>query len=750
MIAFEANDNGYDDFSKIQTFGTMGAKGILRDLARVAGFPVAVGSHLASFIPKDPKAKLIDSYEADPEMRDYIASDPGLKKLWKIALRLEGTKKSAGTHACGHIPTPVPCEDLFPVSVDQETGYLICQYNMVEAEHLGNLKKDLLMLRNLTIIDIAQKAVKKNYGIDIPLWENRILNDKKALDMIASGDTNGVFQLESEGMKNFMKQLKPSCFEDIIAGVALYRPGPMDFIPDYIQGKHDPSTITYLTPELQPILENTYGQIVYQEQVMRIVRDLAGFSMGRADVVRKAMGKKKMDIMMSEREKFIHGYHEEGFDIPGCVANGISEEIAEQIYDMMIDFAKYAFNKSHAACYAAIAMQTAYLKANYPLEFASGLLTSVMDDTDKLSMYAGDYKRKGLKIMPPNINSSEMTFTVNGDSLCYGLLSIKGIGQDALNEIFEERKKGPFKDFIDFIKRNPSCNKRVAEALIESGALDIDGQYTRRCMLSNVERILSGLKKEAASQISGQLSFADVFDTNRKDDYSFTVINTSEFPVMEKLQREKKSTGSYISMHPMEMYADYIENHGLFTTDLFRETEDGYRVNDGILVKAAGIVTAVKKIFTKSNRMMAFVTIEDQYGSVQVIVFPDRYETYGPLVKEGTMMAVSGKVSIDESKGLSILADRIIDLENMPLDAYVCVDNQSVFYNVAHMWKEECPFKKGLQSVTFCIRGKNMIYKTAVSGVLVTEDDLHALKKQYGDKNVMMFKALLLPLKKDM
>ena len=389
VIAAEANDYGYDCFAKIETFGTMLAKNVLKGCTKVSGIEnhVAIGAKLANFITGNNSLK--QEWEINPDLQSYVHSDPRLEKIWDISLKLEGTKKSAGTHACGHIPTPVPCEQLFPCRLDSESGLLVCEYDMNQAEHLGNLKKDLLMLRNLTIIDIAQKEIKKRTGKDIPLWDESILNDKKALNMIASGDTDGVFQLESDGMKKFMRQLQPDCFEDIIAGVALYRPGPMDYIPDYIQNKHNPNDIKYITPELESILAPTYGIIVYQEQVMLIVQKLAGFSMGRADVVRKAMGKKKQEIMDQEGPHFINGDKE--LNIEGCTGRGISEEAAQKIWNQMVDFAKYAFNKSHAAAYAAISMQTAYLKANYPLEFAVGLLTSVMDDSKKLMKYVTSF-----------------------------------------------------------------------------------------------------------------------------------------------------------------------------------------------------------------------------------------------------------------------------------------------------------------------------------------------------------------------
>lgn len=387
VIAAEADDYGHDCFAKIETFGTMQAKNVLKGCAKVSGIEnhVAVGNKLAKFINENHDLKT--EWGMNPELQIYVHSDPRLEKIWEIALKLEGVKKSAGTHACGHIPTPIPCEQLFPCRVDSESGLLVCEYDMNQAEHLGNLKKDLLMLRNLTIIDAAQREIKRRTGKQIPLWTKEILNDKKALKMISDGDTNGVFQLESDGMKKFMRQLQPDCFEDIIAGVALYRPGPMDYIPDYIRNKHNPKGIVYDTPELKPILESTYGIIVYQEEVMLIVQKLAGFSMGRADLVRKAMSKKKQELMDQEAPHFVYG--DKNLNIEGCAGKGISENVAKKIWDRMVDFAKYAFNKSHAAAYAAISMQTAFLKAHYPLEFAMGLLTSVMDNSDKLMKYHG-------------------------------------------------------------------------------------------------------------------------------------------------------------------------------------------------------------------------------------------------------------------------------------------------------------------------------------------------------------------------
>ena len=511
VIAAEANDYGYDCFAKIETFGTMLAKNVLKGCTKVSGIEnhVAIGAKLANFITGNNSLK--QEWEINPDLQSYVHSDPRLEKIWDISLKLEGTKKSAGTHACGHIPTPVPCEQLFPCRLDSESGLLVCEYDMNQAEHLGNLKKDLLMLRNLTIIDIAQKEIKKRTGKDIPLWDESILNDKKALNMIASGDTDGVFQLESDGMKKFMRQLQPDCFEDIIAGVALYRPGPMDYIPDYIQNKHNPNDIKYITPELESILAPTYGIIVYQEQVMLIVQKLAGFSMGRADVVRKAMGKKKQEIMDQEGPHFINGDKE--LNIEGCTGRGISEEAAQKIWNQMVDFAKYAFNKSHAAAYAAISMQTAYLKANYPLEFAVGLLTSVMDDSKKLMKYVTSFRQTGVNILPPDVTKSEYGFSIETDddgneSIRFGLFAIKGVGEDVANTIPAERAKQPYKDIDDFVKRHMSFNRKAFENLAKAGAFDAFG-HTRQTLVENFDTMLTSIKTQAKNYDENQLTLFD-------------------------------------------------------------------------------------------------------------------------------------------------------------------------------------------------------------------------------------------------
>ncbi len=691
VVASEAESNGRECFSKIQTFGTMKAKNVLRDSARVAGYPVSTGNTLAKFVPDkimDTKKNemtnnvtLEKCYDQIPELVAYIEEN-NLEELWEVALKLEGLKKSASTHACGHIPTPVPCEELYPVSLDK-TGYLVCQYNMTEAEHLGNLKKDLLMLRNLTIIDAAHREIKKRYGIEIPLWTDEILNDKEALAMISAGKTDGVFQLESEGMKDFMKELKPSCFEDIIAGVSLYRPGPMDYIPQYIEGKKHPDNVTYLTPELEPILKPTYGVIVYQEQVMQIVRALAGFSMGRADLVRKAMGKKKESIMEEEGRNFIYGNEDLG--INGCIKNNISEAVASQIYGQMKDFAKYAFNKSHAACYAAISMQTAYLKAHYQTEYEAGLLTSVMDNTGKLSKYYMEAVNDGVRIDSPDINESGIGFAVIGDKeLCFGLRALKGVGENVAKPIIKEREShGSYKSLTEFLRRNPAVDKGAVVSLIKAGAFDHICDRTRHAMLNAVENdILKGIRKEQKSIVHGQMSLFSMMEDDPAVDAD-TFDNLKEYAKKEILHNEKEIAGVYFSGSPLDEYASYIKrtcNVVCGDLDESGENEEETDVMADITTREipdkimiSGIMTAIKKIITKKGQPMAFVTLEDQTGSMSVTVFPKIYEKYSAILNESNLdnvIYIEGKMDNDGEKQV-LIADTIRELNSLPKTVYV-------------------------------------------------------------------------------
>ncbi len=740
VVKSEADSNGLDHFAKIQTFMTMAAKGVIRDCVRVAGYEPAVGNNFSKMIGNEPSLR--DAYSHNPEIEEYLKTDPSIRKLWNIALLLEGLKKSSSTHACGHIPTYDKCEDRFPCSVDKATGYLVCQYDMVEAEHLGNLKKDLLMLRNLDVIEVAHKAIKERYGIDIPLWTDDILNDKKALALFSNGDTNGVFQFESTGMKKFMKELKPDCFEDVIAGVSLYRPGPMDFIPQYIEGKHNPSSIHYLTSELEPILKNTYGCIVYQEQVMQIVRELAGFSMGRADKVRKGMGKKIQEIMDEEGQNFIYGNKELG--IPGCINNGIIEEVAQTLWNQMAEFAKYAFNKSHAACYAAIAMQTAYLKANYPTEFYAGLLSSVMDKTDMLANYLIECKKKNVEVMPPDINMSEMSFKVIGDNkISFGLLSLKGLGKDKVNTIVDERKNGDYAGLSDFVKRT-QLKKGVAEPLIYSGAFDRFG-FTRRTLIANLENIIVQDKNDKKRQIEGQLdifSLLDGDDAVKRDCFD----ELDEYQQEDLLSAEKEYCGVYISGHPLYKYSDLIATFKYSEKDISGgdddngddDNEEHDYIADGTEVEVCGIIKNIKYHSTKKNETMIFMDIEGLTNDISVTVFPSVYKQYRELFVEKNIIVVKGTLSINPNFGNSILAQEIIEPDTIPYKLWIRFPSEDALMadweNIkARFYNDKAP--------------KNIVCYILDTKKQLRPDNLHfnlsqkilrEIKDMYGDDNVVV------------
>ncbi len=742
VVKSEADSNGIERFAKIQTFVTMAAKGVVRDCVRVAGYDPSVGNQFSKMIGSSPS--LQEAYDTNPEIEEYLNTDPSIKKLWNIALKLENLKKSASTHACGHIPTYEKCEDLFPCSVDKKTGYLICQYDMVEAEHLGNLKKDLLMLRNLDVIEVAHKAIKERHGVSIPLWTEDILNDKKALALFCSGDTNGIFQFESAGMKKFMKELKPTCFEDVIAGVSLYRPGPMDFIPQYVEGKHNPASIHYLTPELKPILENTYGCIVYQEQVMQIVRELAGFSMGRADRVRKGMGKKIQEIMDEEGKNFIYGNEELG--IKGCINNGISEEIAKTLWNQMAEFAKYAFNKSHAACYAAISMQTAYLKANYPLEFYAGLLSSVMDKTTMLSKYLLECKKKNVEVIPPDINISEKSFKVlDNDKITFGLLSIKKIGEDKVDTIIKEKNEnGDYQGITDFISRT-DLKKGVVEPLIYSGAFDKLGN-NRATLVLNLPKVIANDKKRKNSSMEGQMDLFSMGLGNINED-AFDVIN--EFDKQDLLQKEKEYCGIYISGHPLFKYSDLISafefteeeiagNTDDETADDDNNAEEKREIADGTEVKALGIVKEVKKHVTKKNDMMAFATLSGLAVDISVTVFPKAYERYKTILEEGKILAVKGSLNCDPTFGNSILANTIADPDDIPKTLNITFDKYEEFEKEYNTFQQEYPNTADKDNIICHVREQKKKYMIRKAHYNFANGNIETLKAKYGTDNVVI------------
>lgn len=730
VLSEEANDYGKDHFAKIRTFGTMKAKAVIKSCTKVSGIEnhVSIGNKLAKFIVDNHTMQ--EEWDINPDLRAYVESDERLEKIWSIALKLENTKKSASTHACGHIPTPIPCEELFPCGVDSETGYLVCEYDMNQAERLGNLKKDLLMLRNLTIIDTAQKEIEKRKGIKIPLWTDEILNDRKALEMVSRGETDGVFQLESDGMKTFMRQLQPSCFEDIIAGVALYRPGPMSYIPDYVKNKHNPESINYPTPESKDILAPTYGIIVYQEQVILLVQKLAGFSMGRADVVRKAMGKKKQHIMDQEKTHFIYG--DESLGIKGCVNNGISEELAENIWSQMEDFAKYAFNKSHAAAYAAISMQTAYLKANFPHEFAVGLLTSVMDDSDKLMKYISSFRQIGINVLPPDVTKSEYGFSIEGknEDIRFGLFAVKGVGKETAKKIPEERKKGQYKDFEDFVSRHIDFNKTAFENLAKCGAFSSFG-YNRRTLCENIPELIKNIKKDNELKDENQLTLFDfgVEEVN----LSYDIKEYPEYNFLEQCRNEKDATGMYISGHPTSYIEKIAKSHG--SVDIYDiVSEDSlYKTND--VVSIGAVITSISRKITKNGNPMFILQVEDVTGSISILMFEKTIHQYSSELKEDGLVFITGRIR-GEGEDSSIIMTSMHQLHDTPVVLWIGTDDASL----SNIRKTAKAFQAEVGGFGDLVRIASKKSRKAenIGDISVSEDTIVKARIKFGANNVIV------------
>ena len=559
-------------------------------------------------------------------------------------------------------------------------GTPTAEYNMVQLEELGLLKMDFLGLRTLTVLKDAVKNVKASQGIDIDI-DHIDLNDKKVLDFIGTGRTEGVFQLESAGMQNFMKELKPQNFEDIVAGISLYRPGPMDFIPNYIRGKNNADTVTYVTPELQPILEPTYGCIVYQEQVMQIVQQLAGYTMGQADNIRRAMSKKKQYVIDAERQSFVYGDSERG--IRGCVANGIDEKAANSIYDSMVDFAKYAFNKSHAAAYAVISVQTAWLKFYYPVEFMAALMTSVIDNSAKAAEYLLHCKELGISVLPPDINVGQGEFTAEGNAVRYGLYAIKSLGRPVIDSIIGERKKGgSYRTLQDFIERTVQrdINKRAIENLIKAGACDgLDGN--RHQMSIVYTSMVDDVVRRKKTGPEGQMSLFDFVGEEDKKDYEVHYPNVEEFPKEVLLGFEKEVLGIYLSGHPLEDYLGKMKkNVTANAADFVREEESGaIRVTDNMHVVVGGMIAAKTVKYTRNNQAMAFLTVEDLTGSVEIIVFPKDYERYNRFLNDEEKIFVVGHATVEEEQDGKVICERIVPFDDTRKELWLQFPTKSDF-----------------------------------------------------------------------
>ncbi len=659
VIDYVGRKYGSEKVVQIVTFGTMAAKGVIRDVGRVMDLPYSYVDNIAKMVPNELNVTIDRALQANPELRNLYETDSQVKELIDMSKRLEGLPRHTSMHAAGVVICPESADEYVPLSRGSD-GCVTTQFTMTTLEELGLLKMDFLGLRTLTVIQNAVELVKKDKGIELDI-DNIDFNDKAVLDSIGTGRTDGVFQLESGGMKNFMKELKPQNLEDIIAGISLYRPGPMDFIPRYIRGKNNSASITYLCPQLKPILEATYGCIVYQEQVMQIVRDLGGYTMGRSDLVRRAMSKKKQAVMEKERANFIYGNKEE--NVPGCVANGISEQVAGTIYEEMMDFAKYAFNKSHAACYAVVSYQTAYLKYYYPVEFMAALLTSVIDNPRKVAEYILTCRSMGIRILPPDINEGEPGFSVSGPSIRYALTAIKGIGRPVIDQIIQERKqRGPFSSIQDFITRtvDTEVNKRTVENFIKSGTLDsLDG--TRKQYMSVYAQMIDGCMQNKKNNLAGQMSLFDLVSEEERSEYQLRLPNVGEYPKEILLGFEKEVLGIYVSGHPLEEYESTWRKHITRTTaDFALDEETGAMlVKDQERVTIGGLITEKKIKYTKNDKVMAFLTLEDLLGSVEVVVFPKVYEKESARLTEDAKVFIHGRAVVEEERDGKVICESI-------------------------------------------------------------------------------------------
>lgn len=679
VIDYVVEKYGKDCVTQIVTFGTLAARGVIRDVGRVMDLPYNFVDTIAKAIPNELGITIDKALLMNPELRGMYESDESVKKLIDMSRRLEGLPRHTSMHAAGVVISQKPMDEYVPLSRASD-GTITTQFTMTTIEELGLLKMDFLGLRTLTVIQNAVRLAEKSSGKKIDM--NAIdYNNKKVLDSLGTGKTDGVFQLESAGMKNFMKELKPQSLEDVIAGISLYRPGPMDFIPAYIKGKDHPESITYDCPELEPILAPTYGCIVYQEQVMQIVRDLAGYTWGRSDLVRRAMSKKKGKVMEQERKNFVYGNPEE--NVPGCIARGIDEKVANKIYDNMIDFAKYAFNKSHAAAYAVVAYQTAYLKYYYPVEFMAALMTSVLDNTSKVSEYIYTCRQMGIAILPPDINEGEGGFSVSGQAIRYGLSAIKSIGRPVIDAIVEERKiRGPFTTLKDFITRlsGREVNKRTIENFIKAGALDgLEGNRRQKMMIYG--SLLDALNQEKKTTMAGQMTLFDIAPEEDKAEYEIKLPDVEEYDKEVLLGFEKEVLGIYISGHPLEEYMERLKkNTNAVTTDFVLDEETGtLKVSDGAKVRIGGMITDKVIKYTKSNKAMAFITLEDLVGTVEIIIFPKDYERYAKYLENDAKVFVEGRVTAEEDRNGKLICEKIISFDEVKRELWLQFPSKSDF-----------------------------------------------------------------------
>ena len=737
VIDYVTRKYGKDCVAQIVTFGTLAARGVIRDVGRVMDLPYAYVDSISKMIPQELGITIDKALKMNPDLKKLYDTDETVTNLIDMAKRLEGLPRHCSMHAAGVVICQKPVDEYVPLSRAAD-GTITTQFIMTTLEELGLLKMDFLGLRTLTVIQNAVLlARRKQPELNI----NQIdYNDQKVLDYIGTGKTDGVFQLESAGMKGFMKELKPHNLEDVIAGISLYRPGPMDFIPQYIRGKNDSSSITYDCPQLEPILAPTYGCIVYQEQVMQIVRDLAGYSLGRSDLLRRAMSKKKAAVMEKERKIFIYGDEETG--VPGCIKNGIDEQTANKIYDEMIDFAKYAFNKSHAAAYAVVSYQTAWLKYYFPVEYMAALMTSVIDNPSKVSEYIYACRQMNIKILPPDINKGEANFSVDGGDIRYGLAAIKSIGRPVIKAIVEDREElGLFQNLEDFITRLSAkniLNKRTIENLIKAGALDTLGG-TRKQFMSIYVQIVDHVTQEKKNSMVGQMTLFDLVSEDQKEDFQIRMPDVGEYSKETLLAFEKEVLGIYVSGHPLEAYEEkWKKSISATTADFQLDEETGHtKVHDGAKEIIGGMITEKTIKHTKTNQMMAFITVEDLLGTVEVVVFPRDYEKNRDYLEVDSKVFVRGRVSEEDDKPSKMICEKIIPFERTKKELWIQFPDKATFLDEEQIVYGYLADSDGDDEVMiYCAKERVVKRLPKNRNIGINEQILSRLMNHFGEKRV--------------
>ena len=737
VIDYVVDKYGKDRVVQIVTFGTLAARGVIRDVGRVMDLPYALVDSIAKMIPNELGITIERALKINSELRSQYEGDNQIKYLIDMAKRLEGLPRHTSMHAAGVVISQEAADEYVPLSRASD-GSTTTQFTMTLLEELGLLKMDFLGLRTLTVIQNAVKLIEQTNEKKIDI-DKIDYDDKEVLSSIGTGHTEGIFQLESAGMISFMRELKPQSLEDVIAGISLYRPGPMDFIPQYIKGKNNAGSVTFDCPQLESILGPTYGCIVYQEQVMQIVRELAGYTMGRSDLVRRAMSKKKGSVMEQERQNFVYGNEEEG--VVGCIKNGINEKIANKIYDEMIAFAKYAFNKSHAAAYAVVSYQTAYLKYYYPVEFMAALMSSVMDHTTKVSEYILTCRQMGIPILPPNINHGEGAFSVSDNSIRYGLSAIKSVGRPVIEAIVRERsERGEFKTLKDFIERlsGKEVNKRTIESFIKAGALDGLGA-TRKQMMMIYVQVLEGINQNKKNAMAGQITLFDIVQEEEKSDYEVQYPDVGEYGKEALLGFEKEVLGVYISGHPLEEYEEiWKRNISNTTLDFIQQEETREaKVQDGEKVIIGGMITSKTIKHTRTNQTMAFITIEDLVGTVEVVIFPRDYEKHTKLLVEDSKVFVQGRVNAEEEKDSKLVCEKITPFDAIPRELWIQFETKEEFIAQEGKLYENIKNSDGKDSVVIYIRSPKAVKHLGNSqSIQINEELIERLSKDYGRENI--------------